>query len=64
MNTYHKVTTRVTDRRCTIVYSGEVQAETCPHCTFKASAKQDIYEDYFLTKEEAELFIRTQRASL
>lgn len=64
MNTYHKVITRITDRRNTIFYAGEVEAETLPESTSTESPKADIYEDYFYTYEEAQLFIRTQKKDL
>lgn len=64
MATFHKVVTRITDRRNTIVYAGEVQADKRPKNTCKETSRADIYEDYFETKEEAQLFIRTQKKYL
>lgn len=62
--TFYKVVTRITDRKNTITYAGEVQATERPENTCNETPRADIYEDYFETKEEAQLFIRTQRKSL
>lgn len=64
MATFHKVVTRITDRRNTIVYAGEVQADKRPKNTCEETLTADIYEDYFDTYEEAQLFIRTQKKDL
>lgn len=70
MGKFHRVTTRITDRRSTMVYSGVVELTEYvdyighPAGTFEWTPKADIYEDFFLTKEEAELFIRTNRKAL
>jgi len=64
MNTYHKVVTRITERRNTIKYAGEIIADYIPECTYTETITADIYEDYFYTKEEAMLFIRTQKKDL
>lgn len=64
MATFHKVVTRITDRRNTIVYAGEVQADKRPKNTCEETRMADIYEDYFDTYEEAQLFIRTQKKDL
>lgn len=64
MATFHKVVTRITDRRNTIVYAGEVQAEKRPENTSKETRQADIYEDYFDSYDEAQLFIRTQKKDL
>ena len=62
--TFHKVVTRITDRKSSITYAGEFSANKRPENTCKETWIADIYEDYFDTKEEAQLFIRTQRKSL
>ena len=62
--TLHKVVTRITDRKNTITYAGEVNVTERPENTCNETSRADIYEDYFETKEEAQLFIRTQRKSL
>ncbi len=64
MATFHKVVTRITDRRNTIVYAGEVQADKQPENTCEETKTADIYSDYFDTYEEAQLFIRTQKKDL
>ena len=64
MNIFHKVVTRITDRRNTIVYAGEVCDEHRPENTCNETPHADIYEDFFDTYEEAKLFIRTQKSSL
>lgn len=64
MATFYKVVTRITDRRASINYAGEVEAEKRPQNTCTETCIADVYEDFFLTKEEAELFIRTQRRTL
>lgn len=64
MAKFHKVVTRVTDRRCSITYAGEVEAEIRPECKCTETFRVDIYEDFFNTREEAELFIRTQSRQL
>lgn len=60
MKEFHKVTTRITDTKSTITYSGVVEAEELPQTTSFESARVDIYEDFFNTEEEARMFIRTQ----
>lgn len=64
MKTYYKVVTKITDRRNSIYLDGEVEAEERPRNTCVETPLCDIYEDYFDTHEEAELFVRTQKASL
>lgn len=64
MNEYHKVVTRITDRRNSIVYAGIVFADERPKNTCLETRAADIYEDFFDTKEEAELFIRTQKREM
>ena len=64
MNTYHVVVTKITDRRNTMRYGGIVKADTLPPCEFTSTAKADTYVDYFESKEEADLFIRTNRQFL
>lgn len=61
MKEYHKVVTRITDRRCSIVYAGVVYADERPESTCIEKRNADIYEDFFDTKGEAKLFIRTQK---
>lgn len=58
---YHKVTTRITDRHFFIVYSGVVQSDEKPQSTYKTSFRTDVYEDFFLTEEDAMEFINTQK---
>lgn len=70
MAQFHKVTTRITDRRATMVYSGVVELTEYvdyvghPDGTFVSTPRADIYEDFFLTKDEAMLFIRTNKEYL
>jgi hypothetical protein len=64
MATFHKVVTRITDRRNTIVYGGTVEADERPQNTCEETGRADIYEDFFDTYKEAQLFIRTQRKEL
>lgn len=64
MATFHKVVTRITGHRNTIVYAGEVHADQRPENTCEDTPLADIYEDYFETYEEAQLFIRTQKKDL
>lgn len=64
MATFHKVVTRITDRRDYIIYAGEVESDKRPQSTFESTKRADNYEDFFDTKEEADLFIRTQRNEL
>ena len=60
MATFHKVVTRITDRKNTITYAGTIDAEKRPENTFEETFKVDIYNDYFDTEKAAFLFIRTQ----
>lgn len=62
--TFHKVVTLITDRKNTITYVGEVNVTERPENTCNETSLADIYEDYFESKEEAQLFIRTQRKYL
>lgn len=64
MNEYHKVVTRITARRASIVYAGIVYADELPKSTCFEKRGADIYEDFFDTKGEAELFVRTQRREM
>jgi len=64
MKTYYKVITRITDRRSSIVFGGEVKCEERPENTCTETAIADIYEDFFESRGEADLFIRTQRQGL
>lgn len=64
MKEYHKVVTRISDRRNTIVYAGKVEAEERPQNTMEETRSADIYEDYFDSYEEAQLFIRTNKKDL
>ena len=61
MKEYHKVVTRFTGRRNSIVYAGVVYADERPKSTCLEKRGADIYEDFFDTKGEAELFVRTQK---
>lgn len=64
MNVYHKVVTRITAKRDYIAYAGTVTAEGKPENTCLVTRTADIWEDFFDTKEEAELFVRTQKAEM
>lgn len=64
MAIFHKVVTRITDRKNTIVYAGEVEADKRPENTCEETRNADIFEDYFDTREEAHLFVRTQRKEM
>ena len=64
MATFYKVVTRITDRKNSIFYAGEVQADQRPKNTWGETSQADIYEDYFETYEEAQLFIRTQKKDM
>ena len=64
MATFHKVVTRITFRRNTIVYAGEVQADKRPENTCVETEMADFYYDFFETYDEAQLFIRSQRKYL
>lgn|GEM_PF-5008784 len=64
MATFYKVVTRITDRKNSIFYAGEVQADQRPENTWEETRQADIYEDYFETYEEAQLFIRTQKKDM
>lgn len=61
---FHRVVTRISDRRNTIVYGGTVKADERPKNTVEETWHADIYEDFFDTYEEAQLFIRTQEKDL
>lgn len=64
MAIFHKVVTRITDRKNSIIYAGTINAETRPENTCEETFKADTYNDFFDTEEEAFLFIRTQRQYL
>lgn len=64
MATFHKVVTRITDRKSTITYAGTIDAEKRPENTCEETFKADIYNDYFDTEKAALSFIRTQRQYL
>ncbi len=63
MQTYHKVITIITDRKNIIKYAGTEERENNIG-TQEYGMYEDVYVDYFDTKEEAELFIRTQKKDL
>ena len=64
MREFHKVVTRITDNRNHIAYAGTVTAEERPDNTCLETSAADIYEDFFDTKEEAKLFVRTQKSEM
>lgn len=64
MKEFHKVVTRITSKRNYIAYAGTVTAEEKPKNTCLVTRTADIWEDFFDTKEEAELFVRTQKAEM
>lgn len=64
MNTYYRVVTRITDKKSTICITGKVYADERPENTCTETSRADIYEDYFCSKGEAELFVRSQKSEI
>ena len=64
MKTYHLVKTIIRDTHSIIRYEGVVESEEKPTNKFASSPKEDVYEDYFDTEEDALKFVRENRKYL